>query len=114
MLRKAIASLHRVFICIDALDECLPKYLPDLLESLRNIVRESPTARVLLTGRPHVWGDIQRYFAKAVLISITPTADIRNYVEMRLDRDAEPEAMSNDLRADIVRVVLEKISDMCV
>ena len=31
---------------------------------------------------------------------------------MRLSRDAEPEAMSNDLRADIIRVILEKISDM--
>ena len=38
--------------------------------------------------------------------------DIRNYAEMRLNRDADPEAMSNDLRADIVRVILEKISDM--
>ena len=28
--------------------------------------------------------------------------------------DAEPEAMSSDLRADIVKVILEKISDMCV
>ena len=38
--------------------------------------------------------------------------DIRNYVERRLQRDAEPEAISDDLWADIVRVILEKISDM--
>ena len=38
--------------------------------------------------------------------------DIQNYVEMRLDRDTEPEVMDKDLRADIVRVILEKISDM--
>ena len=42
LLRRAIASLPPVFICIDALDECLPKYLPELVESLRDIVRESP------------------------------------------------------------------------
>jgi len=49
------------------------------------------------------------------MILISPnTDDIRNYVEMRLGRDAEPEAMTNDLRADIVRVTLEKIPDMCV
>ena len=47
------------------------------------------------------------------MIPISPNTDeIRNYVEMRLDRDSEPEAMTNDLRADIVRVILEKISDM--
>ena len=37
MLRTTIAALPQVFICIDALDECLPKYLPALLKSLRVI-----------------------------------------------------------------------------
>ena len=115
MLRTAIASLPKVFICLDALDECLPKCLPELLESLRDIVHESPSTRIFLTGRPHVREDIQRYFSKAVVIPISPNADdVRNYLEMRLDRDSEPEAMNSDLRADIVRVIVEKISDMCV
>ena len=113
MLRATIASLPRVFICLDALDECLPKYLPELLESLRDIILECPGTRIFLTGRPHVGGDIRRYFSKVVVMPISPNPDdIRSYVEMKLDRDAEPEAMSNDLRADIVRVILEKISDV--
>ena len=113
MLKMVIASLPRAFVCFDALDECLPKYVPELLESLRDIVRESPRTRIFLTGRPHVREDVQRYFSKAVVIPISPTRnDIRNYVEMRLDRDSEPEAMSNDLRVDIVRVILEKISNV--
>jgi len=115
MLRVAIASLPQVFICVDALDECLPKCLPELLGSLGDVVRESPTTRMFFTGRPHVREDIQRYFIMAVVIPISPNIDdIRNYVEMRLDRDSEPEAMSNNLRADIVRVIQEKLSDMCV
>ena len=36
MLRIAIASLPKVFICIDALGECLLRKLPELLESLRD------------------------------------------------------------------------------
>ena len=115
MLRTAIVSLPKVFICIDALDEFLPKCLPELLESLKDIARESPSTRIFLTGRPHVREDVERYFAKAVVIPISPnTDDIRNYVGMRLGRDPEPEAMTRDLRADIVRVILEKISDMYV
>ena len=115
MLRTAIPLLPRVFICLDALDECLPKYLPELLESLRDIVRECPRTRVFLTGRPHVRQDVQRYFSKAAVIPVSPNrGDIKDYVEMRLDRDAEPEAMSDELRADIVRVILTKMSDMCV
>ena len=115
MLRSAIASLAKVFICIDALDECLPKHLPDLLRSLGDLVRESPTTRIFLTGRPQVGGAIQKYFANAVVIPISPNKDdIRNYLEMRLDRDDDEEAMDNDLRADIVKVILDKMSDMCV
>ena len=113
MLRIAMALLPPVFICLDALDECLPKYIPELLVSLGDIVRESSRTRIFLTGRPHVREDVRRYFSKAVVIPICPDpGDIRNYVEMRLDRDADPEAMNNDLRMDIVRVILEKISDM--
>ena len=115
MLRTTIASLPKVFICIDALDECPPKYLPELLGSLRDIARGSSSTRIFFTGRPHAGEDIQRYFTKAVVIPISPNMDdIRNYLEMRLERDAEPEAMNDDLRADIIRVILENISDVCV
>ena len=115
MLQIAIASLPQVIICIDALDECLPKCLLELLKSLRDIVRESPTTRIFLTGRPHVREDVRRYFTSAVVMPISPnTNDIRTYLEMKLDEDTEPEAMNNDLRADIVRVILDKISDMYV
>ena len=38
--------------------------------------------------------------------------DVRNYLEMRSDRDDEPKAMDNDLRADIAKVTLDNMSDM--
>jgi len=115
MLRIAIAKLTQVFICVDALDECLPKDLPKLLESLRDIVQESPGTRIFLTGRPHIGEAIHRHFTKAVTILISPNEDdIRNYVVMRLDRDDVPEAMDNSLRADILRVIPDKMSTMYV
>ena len=115
MLKAAITSVPQVFICVDALDECLPKGLPELLGWLKDIVRESPGTRIFFTGRPHVQNDLQRYFPKAVVIPISPnTNDIRDYVEMRLDRDTEPEAMNDGLRTDIVKVIPQRISDMCV
>ena len=113
MLKIAIASQPRVFICIDALDECLPRNLSGLLESLRDILRESPTARIFLTGRPHVKEAIQRYFTGVVVIPISPnTDDVMNYLQMKLDWDEEPEAMDDDVRADIVESILDKVSDM--
>ena len=38
ILKKTVISLQRVFICIDALDESVPKHRRGLLESLREIV----------------------------------------------------------------------------
>ena len=115
ILKTAITSSPQVFICIDALDECLPKNLPELLESLRSIVQEFPKTRIFITGRPHVGEDIQRYIPGAVAIPIRPNQDdIRNYVVMRLDRDIEHKAMSDDLRAEIVKTILDKMSNMCV
>ena len=115
MLKITIVSLPQVFICLDALDECLPKNIPELLESLRDIIRESPRTRLFFTGRPHLREDVQRYFSEAVVIPISPNPDdIRNYVEMKLDRDEEPEVMDDGLRADIVKTFLDKMSDMCV
>ena len=115
MFRIAITSLPQIVICIDALDECLPKYLPELLKSLRDIARESPSTRIFFTGKPHVGEGVRRYFSSAVVIPISPNRDdIQNYLEMRLEGDPEPEAMNNDLRVDIVRAIMENISDMYV
>ena len=115
MFRATIASLPQIFISIDALDECLPKHLSELLGSLRDLARESPKMRIFLTGRPHVTEDIRRYFPMALIIPISPNGDdIKGYLEMKLNRDTEPEAMNDSLRADILRIILEKTSDMCV
>ena len=40
--------------------------------------------------------------------------DVRNCLKMRLDRDDKPGAMGDDLGADVVRIIPEKISDLFV
>ena len=113
ILKTTIASLPEVFICIDGLDECLPKNRRELLESLRDIMRTSPTARVFLSGRPHIQDEIEGYFAEAIMIAVIPTIeDIERYLEKRLDKDPTPSAMDETLRAKIMRVIPRKISQM--
>ena len=70
MLKQAVATLPKVFICIDALDECLPKHLPvlELLRSLKDILKESPRMRILVTGGPQVKGEIKKYFTTGVVV----------------------------------------------
>jgi len=85
----------------------------NISESLRDIAQESSKTRIFRTRRPHVGEDVERYFSRAVAIPISPNPDhIRNYVEMRLDRDVEPEAMSKGFRVNIVRAILEKLSNV--
>ena len=115
MLKRAIASLPGVFICIDALDECLPDNRRELVDSLEDIIRASPTTRLFLTGRPHVRDEIQRCFAFALMIPIIPTiGDITRYLKRKLDRDNTPNAMDDSLRAEIIRVIPGRISQMWV
>ena len=112
ILKKTIASLPRVFICIGALGECTAKRRRELLESLREIVQISSNMRVFLTGRPHTDNEIRKYFAGAFRMPLSPThTDIKCYLETRLDGDTDPNAMSDELRADIMRIVPGKISE---
>ena len=113
ILKKTITSLQRVFICIDALDESVPKHRRGLLESLLEIVQLSSNARIFLTGRPYIGDEIAKFFSKAIRIPVNPIQDdIKSYLDMRLDGDTDPDAMDDELRADIMRVILAKISEM--
>ena len=113
ILKKTIASLPEVFICIDGLDECLPKNRRELLESLQHITQASPTTRMFLSGRPHIRDEVKIYFTRAITIAVVATiGDIERYLKMRLDKDPTPNAMDYNLRAEILRVIPRKISKM--
>jgi len=115
MLKQAVATIPRVFICIDALDECFPKHLLELFTSLRDILQGSRRARLFFTGRPQVQAEIEKCFAGSVIVPISPKIhDIERYLEKKLEMDAESDAMSDTLRADILRIIPQRISGMCV
>jgi len=113
ILKTTIALLPRVYICIDALDESTPKSRQELLWSLRDIVQESPSVRVLFTGRSHVEEEVRRCFTEAITTPVSPTiGDIRVYLDARLGRDVEHSAMDDNLRRDIMIIIPEMISDV--
>jgi len=49
---QTVTATKRMFICVDALDECVPEHRMTILESLRRILQGAPNARIFLTGRP--------------------------------------------------------------
>ena len=115
MLKQAVVTLPQVFICIDALDECLPQHLLELLVSLKDILLESRRMRIFFTGRPLVRADITRHFTGSVTVPISPKIhDIERYLEKKLEMDSESDAMCDSLRADILRIIPQRISGMYV
>jgi len=115
MLKQVVAILPQVYICIDALDECLSEHLLELLVSLQDILRESQRMRIFLTGRPQVKGEITRHFTSCLAVPISPKMhDIKIYLERKLEMDIERGAMSDGLREDILRIIPEQVSEMFV
>jgi len=115
MLQTA-SSKKRTFICIDALDECVPEHRVKLLNSLNKILQNSPGTRIFVTGRPHIQPEIERRLSGRVAsLSIsTKRDDIIKYLHSRLEEDTTPEAMSSSLEAEILRKIPEDLSEMCV
>ena len=80
LMRPAVATLSQVFIYIDTLDECFPKNLLELIESLKDILQKSPRAQIFVRGRPHVEAEIVRYFGAGITIPISlSTNNIKRY-----------------------------------
>ena len=109
---KSLSRLQKVFICIDALDEFPPKYRPELWEYLQRIVRECTNTRLFLTGRLHIRDEADKYIPSTTeMLPISSSGhDIGLYVRMRLGRDSEPDAMNEELEADILRIIPEVVS----
>ena len=111
---QVTCSKKRTFICIDALDECIPGYRVKLLDSLNKVLQNSPGTRVFVTGRPQIRPDMGRRLAGRVgTLSISPNRnDIIGYIYTRLDEDTDPDAMDDSLEADILKKIPEDISEM--
>jgi len=116
LLRAALTPIKRTFICIDALDECPDKHLPQLMTSLHTVSQELPGVQLFITGRPHIRSVVEKYLPGSVdAIPISPNReDIREFLEMELKHDLDPEAMSPTLQDDIIKRIIEKIPDAYV
>ena len=110
------SSTKRTFICIDALDECVPEHRTKLLDSLNKILQKSPATRIFVTGRPHIQPDITRRLTGRVtsLPISTKRGDIIRYLRSKLEEDTIPDAMDSSLEAEILKKIPEDVSEMYV
>ena len=94
MLQDISSSLP-IFICIDALDECMAEYRAEVLNSLKQILRKSPSIRIFLAGRLQIRDEVEKQLAgRVVAVCIVPTKDdIVRFLRAKLRKDATPDEM---------------------
>jgi len=104
---QTIAAARCTFICVDALDECVPEHRVVVLESLGQILQGSPNTRLFMTGRPHVRSEVERELGGAatfVLIQTTEDGVLR-FLREKLRKDTIPNMMSSTLEEDIIKSI---------
>ena len=113
---QAITSSLRIFVCIDALDECAAVHRVKVLDSLKHILEKSQSLRIFIIGRPHIRAEVERRIAGRVMsVSVrSRKSDIIEYIRVKLDEDETPEAMDEAIEAGILEKIPEKMSEMYV
>ena len=104
---KSITTTKRVFICVDALDECVLEHRMVVLGSLGEILQGFPNIRLFITGRPQVRSEVERELGEAatfVLIRATEDGVLR-FLREKLRKDTIPNMMSSTLEGDIMESI---------
>ena len=111
---QLITSSQRIFMVIDALDECTAVQRFRLFDSLKEILEKSRSSRIFVTGRPHIRAEIEtRLAGRVTAISVGPTRDdIVRFLRVRLSEDETPDAMDESLEAEILEKIPGNISEM--
>jgi len=112
MLVKSPSPPQCGFIYVDTLDEFPTKDRPELWNSFQHIIWECPNTWLFMTGRPHIPYEVEKYFpGYPDLTPIKPIQhDIGGYLAMRLKKDPQSDTLDPELDADILRIILDKIS----
>ena len=76
-----------------------------LLHSLNKILQKSPGARIFLTRRPHILGEIEEHLAgrAATRYIATTENDIITFLRAKLKEDTIPDAMNESLEEEIIK-----------
>jgi len=113
---KIISSIELVYLCVDAVDEVLRQHRSEFLRALQQVVQDAPNVRLFLTGRPYIRGELDKHLTKgAYIIHVAADqGDITRYLSRKIDDDddQDPDLMTDDLRNDIMKTMLEKASEM--
>ena len=113
MYRLACQKFSRVYIGIDALDECKDSTVTELLEFLHDV---PSSVRIFTTSRKHIKKQIESQFEGTLEITIEASEnDIRAFVESKIseDRIHDPDIMDEKLEEEIPSKIVDLSLGMC-
>lgn len=91
----------RVYIVIDALDECDSRYKKALVEFLEYI-RHKQSVKILVTSRSYP-ESIMKYFKAACKISVgAHEADLKKYILQEIDRSDNADLIDENFKCEMI------------
>lgn len=111
LLRLESSRLSSVFVVVDALDECPAD--DNVGFGILSDLHQIPSARMLITGRPHV-ADLISRFDSQILHIRADDRDVRLVLEAELMKPSFHKCLHNDggLRAEVISTVMTKADGM--
>ena len=111
-----ISSIGRVYICVDAMDDLLPEGRFEFLDALQQIVQDALNTQLFLARKTHIWAEPDKYLTEGAFTTNTAVCqgDITRYLSWKMgDGDArDSDLMTEDLKNDIMKTMLEEASEM--
>ena len=113
---KVTGYMKGVYLCVDTVDEVLPQHRLEFLRALQQILRDAPNVRLFLTGRPYIRAELDKNLTEeAYAIQIAADqGDITRYLTRKMNdnNDQYPGLMTEDLKNNIMTIMIEKASEM--
>lgn len=112
MLFLTCKTFNRVYLCLDALDEC-----KDITQLLRSLQATPTSIRLFTTGRKHIQTTVRHYFDKAGTIPIeAKEGDIRAFIRAKIHESSsqEPDIMDEKLEEGIIERIVASSKGMSV
>jgi hypothetical protein len=124
-LIKTMRNFKQSYLCIDGLDECQDSERRSLLQSLKILLGDLRSngrwIRILLTGRPHVESNVQKFLVTtepkipytAMTLEANP-CDISKYVNEAIEKDPSDVPMDDKFKEEIVSEIVASANGMFV
>ena len=112
-LKSELQTYNRVYIVIDALDECPRKTRETLLQNLQSLLGTPGTVNLMITARPNT---IIKEVQKTQHLEIrADDADVRRYVQGRINHSSDLQELvkpDSELEAMVIETLTSKANGM--